>query len=391
MFEPLDLTPKNLGFNKTADKTRIVVAMSGGVDSSVTASLLKEAGYDVVGVTLQLYDQGELAKRKGACCAGQDIYDAKCVAEKLGFPHYVLDYESIFKQSVIEDFADSYLRGETPVPCIRCNQKVKFLDLLKTAKDLQADALATGHYVQQQILPNGHAALLQGADPKKDQSYFMFATTQEQLDFLRFPLGSLHKDATRTMAKRLGLPVADKPDSQDICFVPDGNYANIVQKLRPESLQPGTIVTRSGQVVGHHPGVIGFTIGQRKGLKVDAQNPNSRPWYVIGLDPEKRQVIVGNREDLAQSVFSIKDLNWLGTDIANPQTDATTTISCTVKIRSTTPPLPAHATLNFADKTATITLQKAEYGVAPGQACVLYQETRVLGGGWISRDSALSA
>ncbi len=380
-----NLSPTEMSFTKAPHETRVVVAMSGGVDSSVTAALFKEAGYDIVGVTLQLYDQGEMAKKKGACCAGQDIYDAKCVAEKLDFPHYVLDYESIFQQAVIDDFADSYLRGETPVPCIRCNQRVKFKDLLRMAKNLGGDALATGHYVQRIIGKTGKAQLISGADPKKDQSYFMFATTQEQLDFLRFPLGGLNKEDTRQLAKKFELPVAEKPDSQDICFVPNGNYAAIVQKLRPESLQPGKIVTMEGQEVGQHEGIIGFTIGQRKGLTINATQSNSHPWYVIGLNPEERKVIVGSKEDLSTDTFTFQDLNWLGDDREKNQLSGIKKLQCQVKIRSTTPPVSAKAFLDFKTKTGTITLDVPEYGISAGQACVLYNEDRVLGGGWISR------
>lgn len=372
-----------MNFSNSPEKTRVVVAMSGGVDSSVVAALFKKAGYEVIGITLQLYDQGALAKKKGACCAGQDIYDAKCVAEKLDFPHYVLDYESIFKQSVIDDFADSYLKGETPVPCIRCNQRVKFQDLLRMAKELGGQALATGHYVQRTIDASGAAHLVCGADPKKDQSYFMFSTTQDQLDFLRFPLGSLEKTTTRALAKEFDLPVSEKPDSQDICFVPNGNYADLVKKMRPEGLQPGKIVTQEGVEVGDHDGIIGFTVGQRKGLNIKVQNSNSAPWYVIALDAQEKKVIVGPKESLSTKVFSLKELNWIGGSIDGGQEEAE--VQCQLKIRSTTPPVSGKVHLNFKDKTGAVTLDEPEYGVSAGQACVLYSGQRVLGGGWISK------
>jgi len=379
----VDLSTKAMNFKQPPEKTRVVVAMSGGVDSSVVAALFKEAGYDVVGVTLQLYDQGSQAKRKGACCAGQDIYDAKNVAEKLGFPHYVLDYESIFKQSVIDDFADSYLRGETPVPCIRCNQRVKFKDLLRTAKDLGGHALATGHYVQRAVGQDGGANLLSGVDPKKDQSYFMFSTTQEQLEFLRFPLGGVEKATTREMAKKFNLPVHEKPDSQDICFVPNGSYADLVKKMRPESLQPGKIVTEEGLEVGEHSGIIGFTVGQRKGLNINAQTSSSSPWYVIALDAREKKVIVGPKESLSTRTFSLQELNWIGGSTGEDLQLGE--IKCDIKIRSTTPPVPGKAYLNFRNKTGTIELDVPEYGVSAGQACVLYKGVQVLGGGWISK------
>ncbi len=364
---------KALGFEKSPAETRVVVAMSGGVDSSVTASLLKEAGFDVIGITLQLYDHGLAIGKKKACCAGQDIYDAAQVAQKMQFPHYVLEYESVFKEKVIDDFADSYLRGETPIPCVQCNQQVKFKDLLKTARDLGADALATGHYVQRkQGLIN--AELHQGGDPAKDQSYFLFATTQEEVNFLRFPLGGLSKDQTRAQAQRLGLLVAEKPDSQDICFVPNGNYGEVIRKLRPESDLPGDIVHLDGTFLGKHPGIVHYTIGQRKGLAIGGATD---PLYVIRLNAEKRQVIVGPREALGKQEFYIKNLNWLGDyPLEKP-------VECFVKIRSSQPPLKATLEVAEIPSKAKIVLHTPEYGISPGQACVAYEGSRVLGGGWI--------
>lgn len=363
-----------LGFPAPSKETRVVVAMSGGVDSSVTASLLAEAGYDVVGITLQLYDHGMAVGKTKACCAGQDIYDASQVAQKMGFPHYVLDYESIFKQQVIDDFADSYLRGETPIPCVQCNQQVKFKDLLKTARDLGGHCLVTGHYVQRLVGANGKAELHQAIDPSKDQSYFLFATQQHELDYLRFPLGGLTKAETRQHAERLGLSVADKPDSQDICFVPNGNYAEVVQKLRPGASEPGQIVHVNGTVLGRHPGIIHYTIGQRKGLGIGG---SEEPLYVVRLNEKTKEVVVGNKEDLAQTQFKVSRLNWLGDT-------ATKEITCTVKIRSAQ--LPMKATLHLEETfLGTILLDQPEYGISPGQACVFYEGTQVLGGGWITR------
>lgn len=374
----IQLDWKSLGFPKPPKETRVVVAMSGGVDSSVTASLLAEAGFDVVGITLQLYDQGAVLEKKGACCAGQDIYDAAQVAQKMGFPHYVLDYESVFKQGVIDDFADSYMRGETPVPCIRCNQNVKFKDLLNTAKELNADALATGHYIQRKN-GDGKAELHTGIDPNKDQSYFLFATTQDQVDYLRFPLGGLSKEETRQHAERFGLEVANKPDSQDICFVPDGNYARIVEKLRPGALEAGDIVHVNGTVLGRHDGIINYTIGQRKGLNIGGSD---EPLYVIKIDARGHKVIVGPRSALGKDTFYINELNWLGsTDLAKDG------YKCHIKIRSGQNPMPA-TVYAAADNKAKIVLDMPEYGISAGQACVLYQDSRVLGGGWIMRDSA---
>jgi tRNA-specific 2-thiouridylase len=366
----------SLGFNKEPKDTRIVVAMSGGVDSSVTAALLQEQGYDVVGVTLQLYDHGIAVGRKGACCAGQDIYDAHQVAEKIGIPHYVLDYESKFSQSVMDDFADSYMRGETPIPCVRCNQRVKFRDMLAMARDLGAEALATGHYVQR-IMGDHGAELHRAIDDGKDQSYFLFTTTQQQLDFLRFPLGSMTKSETRELAERFNLPVANKPDSQDICFVPNGDYTSIVQKLRPGAIDPGDIVDASGQVLGRHEGIIHFTVGQRRGLNIDARDgENNQPLYVVRIDAERRHVVVGPKAALARTEIRLRDMNWLG----NNATPATSDIM--VKLRSAQTPVAASIERNEGD--ATLSLYEPAFGVAPGQAGVIYQGSRVLGGGWIT-------
>ncbi|MAP24723.1 MAG: tRNA 2-thiouridine(34) synthase MnmA [Rickettsiales bacterium] len=368
--------PTDLGFTKKPQDTRVVVAMSGGVDSSVAAALMVEAGYDVVGVTLQLYDHGLALEKKGACCAGQDIYDASVVADKMGFPHYVLDYESRFKQDVIDDFADSYLKGETPIPCIRCNQTVKFRDLYKTAKDLNAEALITGHYVRRLMGANG-AELHRAIDPTKDQSYFLFSTTQNQLDYLRFPLGGQEKAETRALAERFGLEVADKPDSQDICFVPNGNYTNLVRKLRPESIVPGNIVHLDGTIMGTHPGIIGFTIGQRKGLGIGGRKDDTSPLYVVDIRPESHEVVVGPQEALAKKSIKIKEVNWLaGRKDSEP-------MKCHVKIRSTHHPVPATIEFTSASE-ALIHFDTPEYGVASGQAAVCYDGSRVLGGGWIT-------
>jgi tRNA-specific 2-thiouridylase len=363
----------SLGFAKPASATRVVVAMSGGVDSSVTAAMLKREGYDVVGITLQLYDQGELAKRKGACCAGQDIYDARRVAETLGFPHYVLDYENRFRDRVITEFADSYARGETPIPCIRCNERVKFADLLASAKELGADALATGHYVRR-VEGAGGSELHAAIDPSRDQSYFLFATTREQLDFLRFPLGGLMKRDVRMLASELGLVVAEKPDSQDICFVPDGNYAKLVARLRPDAIKPGEIVDVNGAVLGRHDGVIHFTVGQRKGLGLSG---NDEPLFVVRLDAREARVVVGPRELLRTRTVELKEMNWLAP--VEPR-------DCLVKVRSTRPGVPARI-VPHEDGRCTVEIAGGEEGVAPGQACVFYavDGARVLGGGWIAR------
>ncbi len=347
--------------------------MSGGVDSSVTAALLKREGCDVVGVTLQLYDQGAAAKKKGACCAGQDIYDARRVAERLCIPHYVLDYEARFRARVMEDFAASYARGQTPIPCVRCNEKIKFADLLDTARQLQADALATGHYVRR-IDGAGGPELHRAADEKRDQSYFLFRTTREQLGFLRFPLGDRSKDDVRALARELDIAVAEKPDSQDICFVPDGDYARVVEKLRPDSAQPGDIVDMDGRPLGRHEGVIHFTVGQRKGLGLSG---NGEPLFVVALDAAHARVVVGPRESLRVRTIELTDVNWLV-----PPADA---FDCLVKVRSMRPPVAARVVAG-AQECARVELAAGEEAVAPGQACVFYEMngTRVLGGGWIS-------
>lgn len=342
--------------------------MSGGVDSSVTAALLQRQGYDVIGVTLQLYSG--TAERKGACCAGKDIYDAKRVADKLGIPHYVLDYEDRFKQSVIDDFADSYARGETPIPCIQCNERVKFGDLMDSARALGADALATGHYVQRIDGPHG-AELHSGADSARDQSYFLFSTTKAQLDLLRFPLGGMTKPEVRAIAAELGLVNAEKPDSQDICFVP-GNYADVVLRLRPEAGEPGDIVDLDGRVLARHNGIVHFTIGQRKGLGLSG---NEAPLFVIRLEPESRRVVVGPREALQTRRIRLTGVNWLA--------DPAEALDCAVKVRSMRPPVPARVART--DGGAEVELLSPEEAVAPGQACVFYKGTRVLGGGWIAR------
>ncbi len=375
----LDQPLNSLGLPKAPADTRVVVAMSGGVDSSVVAAVLAAEGYDVVGVTLQLYDHGAALAKKGACCAGRDIHDARRVAETMGFPHYVLDYENIFRDAVIDEFADAYLAGATPVPCIRCNERVKFKDLMATARDLDADCMATGHYIQRKMGLAG-AELHQAADAARDQSYFLFSTTPAQLDYLRFPLGHLQSKAeTRALAARFGLPVADKPDSQDICFVPDGNYAAVIEKLRPGAADPGEIVDMAGTVLGTHRGVIHYTIGQRKGLGIGGLED---PLYVVRLDPATRRVIVGPKAALSTRVVPLREINWLGDAPLTSRTEW----PVMARVRSTR--LPREAVIRpLSDTEAEVELLSPEEGVSPGQACVFYapEGSRVLGGGWIWR------
>lgn len=359
--------------NKPKDQTTIVVAMSGGVDSSTVAAMLCAEGYKVIGITLQLYDYGVAINKKGACCAGQDIYDAKMVADKLGIPHYVLDYETKFQQSVIDNFADSYLRGETPLPCVQCNQSVKFKDLLTIAKELGAEALATGHYVRKIQGVKG-AELHTGIDPQKDQSYFLFATTKEQLEYLHFPLGSLTKNQTRELAVKFGLSIANKPDSQDICFVPEGDYRKIVNNLRPNANQKGKIMHVDGFELGEHNGIINYTIGQRRGLGIAF----NEPLYVIKIDPNSKIVYVGSESALHATEFIIKEVNWLGADFLKQE------LEVKVKIRSTRPKALAKIS-KIEDDKVSVKLLSEEKAIAPGQACVIYQDDRVLGGGWIAR------
>ena len=360
--------------------TRVVVAMSGGVDSSVTAALLKAEGYEVVGVTLQLYDHGVAVHRTGACCAGQDIYDARAVAERIGIPHYVLDYENRFRETVIDRFAESYVAGETPVPCVECNQSIKFRDLLSTARELGAQVLATGHYVASRVLPGGARALFRAREAERDQSYFLFATTREQLDLLRFPLGDMTKAKTRELARRFGLPVADKHDSQDICFVPTGRYTEVIERLRPGAAEPGEIVDTDGRVLGTHRGIIHFTVGQRRGIGIAA----GRPLYVVRLDAAGRRVVVGPREALRTSRVRLREVNWLGEGSIDGALCAGWH-EVFVKVRSTRPPQPAW--LSRGAGAIEVDLVEGEEGVSPGQACVFYEaaegQARVLGGGFI--------
>lgn len=362
-------------------RKRVVVAMSGGVDSAVAAALMQRAGHDVVGITLQLYDHGAATGRKGSCCAGQDIHDARRVAEALAIPHYVLDYESRFAQSVMEGFAESYAAGETPLPCVACNQKIKFRDLLATAKDLGAEAMATGHYIERREGARG-PELLRPADPDRDQSYFLFATTPEQLRFLRFPLGGLRKAEVRALASELSLPVADKADSQDICFVPTGRYTGVVERLKPGALKPGDIVHVDGRRLGRHEGIINFTVGQRRGIKI----PGPEPLYVIRLDAGRNEVVVGPRAALRTTILLLKNTSWLGDE---PFAEATAGgLSLYVRVRSAQAPRPA-TLFAEADGAARVVLEEGEDGVAVGQACVFYSDgderARLLGGGFIAR------
>jgi len=370
---------ESLDLGGTPESTRIVVAMSGGVDSSVVAGLLKHAGCDVVGVTLQLYDHGVATHRAGACCAGQDIHDARQVAGILDIPHYVLDYERRFRETVMEEFAQSYAAGETPVPCISCNQKIKFMDMLDTAKELGAAALATGHYISRRPGDYG-PQLYQSRDLSRDQSYFLFATTREQLDYLRFPLGDFSKQSTREMALEMGLPIADKSDSQDICFVPSGHYSDIVERLQPGAAEVGEIVHLDGRVLGHHKGILNYTVGQRRGIGIAI----GEPLFVVKLDANARQVIVGPREALLSRRIDLRDLNWLGDESLEDTLRARKRVY--VRVRSTRSPQPGWLEGN-AGGTVRVSLDEGEEGVAPGQACVFYDSAdapaRVLGGGWI--------
>ena len=363
----------SLGIKKTPKDTKVVVAMSGGVDSSVVAALMKEEGYDVTGITLKLYDDTKPSKEGRQCCAGQDILDAKRVSEKLNIKHEILFYQKKFKSEVIDSFIDSYVAGETPIPCVQCNQTVKFRDLFKYAKDLNADALVTGHYVSR-IQNNGHANMYRAKDQNRDQSYFLFSTSQEQLDYLRFPLGEIDKSETRSIAQKLKLNVADKPDSQDICFVPNGDYSSVIKKFRPESFKSGKILDISGNQIGEHEGIINYTIGQRKGIKIS----NDKPLYVVNINADHNTIIVGAKEFLEIKEIKLRDLNFLGNkqDFTNP---------INIKVRSTGKLLKAK--IKILDKSSMIEILDSETGISPGQACVFYSKDdfgdKVLGGGWI--------
>jgi tRNA-uridine 2-sulfurtransferase len=365
----------SLGINKSKKETKVVVAMSGGVDSSVVAALMKDEGYDVTGITLKLYDDTKQSKEGRQCCAGQDILDAKRVSDSININHKILYYQKKFKSEVIDSFIDSYAAGETPIPCVQCNQTVKFRDLFKYAKDLKADALVTGHYVAREQ-KNGHANMYRAKDQSRDQSYFLFSTTQEQLDYLRFPLGRIDKSETRVIAEKLKLNVAQKPDSQDICFVPNGDYASVIKKFRPESFKPGKILDMKGNLIGKHEGIINYTIGQRKGIKI----ASNYPLYVVNIDADKNTIIVGNKECLEVKEIRLRDLNILGS-----KKEFNNTVN--IKVRSTGRLLKAK--INLLENSANVEILDKETGISPGQACVFYLKDdfgdKVLGGGWIHK------